>query len=242
MQFKRTIVFGALLGLLIFGTAGCSLTKKQSTPTETDQQTTDNTDTTQTAAQNLTNIDPSAVSEKTLANSRLSREKAAQWQSDAALYYVSLKLDPTLSPDGTTETYTYGSANSPNAWWTISLSQSTGKFIRAIIPKEDYLGTNINPINTAFWKINYVQAFQTAELSGGKDFRTANPDAQISLDLFQGQPKGWLWWIVKYESAGASPLNILVNANTGEAADENGQPMSSTTQGPTGSSTQETTQ
>jgi len=148
---------------------------------------------------------------------------AIAWNKDARLVMVSVKIPNDLSLDNSTDTYTYGSVNQPNYWWTYSLSESTGKTVRALVNKEDYLGTNVEPIPKSFWRTNYIEAFQIAENYGGKEFRQNNQNVSISLTLSVTEPKKWLWWLVEYKTPLGETLSVRINPNDQTIVDEAGE-------------------
>jgi len=221
MLSKKYLFLAIIFAAMVL--TGLSCTKKSSQPTET---------TTTTTVQDLTNIDPTTVVGITTDLNK-AKEKALEWQSDAKLYHLAIKLPSDFSIGNATETFTFGSNKDSNNWWTISLSQKSGKFIRAIIPKEDYLGSDLTAAKLDFLNTNYVKAFQLAETSGGKAFRQKNATAVVTLNLANGQPKGWLWWVVEYKSADGETLNIRIDPNLGQVVDEQGNPITteSTTSG-----------
>lgn len=205
-----------ILLILSSSLAGLSLScKKQPTPTPTPSASI----TTETPKNDLTNLDSSSIIDEIKSNYALSREKAAAWQSDAVLYSASAKISSTLNQEDTIEVYTFGSPLQPAYWWTISISVRSKNYVRAIIPKEDYLGSSLRSVMTQYWKINYVEAFQVAEKNGGKEWRQSQNDSnyQITTTLVHGDPKGYLYWMVEYQdSSGADKKTVQVNANNGE--------------------------
>jgi len=146
--------------------------------------------------------------------------KAKEWKSDAVFMAYSLKVPSDLTAQVATETFSFGSISEGNSWWTISFAPN-GNLVRAIMPKTDFLGVNIKPIQENLWQKNYVDALETAEENGGLKFRSQNPDAEISLVLEQALPKNWLWWIVEYRGSNSN-LKIRINAFDGRIYDEKG--------------------
>ncbi|MBI4023189.1 hypothetical protein HY375_03445 [Candidatus Berkelbacteria bacterium] len=147
---------------------------------------------------------------------------ALEWQSDAVLHYVSVELPASLARDSGNEVYVFGSEQDAANWWTYSLSQATEKFVRAIIPKADFLGDQVIPISTQYWKMNFAEALQLAEANGGADFRARQPGTRATLFLSQRAPRGWLWWTVEYKAPSGELFTLLVNPNRGEVIDESG--------------------
>lgn len=171
----------------------------------------------------LANVNPTDYDAQLTANYEQSKTAAAEWNKDAELMLVSVKLPSDLSIDGATETYTYGSTSDPYYWWTYSLSESSGKTVRALVNKEDYLGTNVSAIPLSYWRTNYIEAFQIADNYGGKDFRQNNQNVTVSETLSVSQPKGWLWWLVEYKTPLGDSLSVRINPNDQTVVDEYGE-------------------
>lgn len=170
-------------------------------------------------------IEPEELAENLAATRQLAEEKVKAWQADAVLYHLSVTLPADLAAGQATEVYTFGSKGDAYNWWTITSSGKTGKSVRAIIPKEDYLGTELKPIPTQFWKINYIEALQLAQAAGGGEYLASYPDARINLGLSVSQPKDYLWWSVEYQASDQPALRILINPATKEAVNESGVPI-----------------
>lgn len=164
----------------------------------------------------LLTLEPTQLDPTFQVNKDLADKKVKDWKADAVLYQVAVKLPPNLSVGQITEVLTYGSPTDAYNWWTMTISEKTGKSIRAIIPKEDFLGTTLQPVPTKFWQINAIEALQLADVNGGAAFRLKHPDAQVTINLAVSQPKNFLWYSVEYETATAEPLKILVNPSTKE--------------------------
>ena len=152
----------------------------------------------------------------------LAKNKVQEWKTDAVLSAVNIKLPRDLTTNKAIETFVFGSAMDTANWWTFAISESSGKFVRAIVPKEDYLSEVTKPINNQYWKINYLEALQIAEANGGKAFRENNKETQITLTLAHTQPKGWLWWLVEYKTPEGESLKVRINAFDKSVVDEKG--------------------
>lgn len=221
---SKKIVLVATLLVLVFVITGLSC-KKSSTSTSTDSSQTTSTAATTTVT-DLTTVLPATVDSAFTTNYNSAKEKALLWKGDAKLVLVSLKLPRSLEVGNATESFTFGSDSDKSYWWNISIAEKTSKYVRAIIPKEDYLGTAANPINSAYWKTNYLEAFQIAEKNGGQTFRKNNTDVDITLTLSQSEPKGWLWWVVEYKSTTGSSFKLRLNPNDKTVVDELGNTIS----------------
>lgn len=221
-----------LLIIVIFALTGALCQKTETTPeTTTEEETTTTTTTT-----DLTTIDPTTISTTFLTNYNTAKEKAILWKGDAKLVTLTVKLPQDLSLNKATETFVFGSDSDPDYWWTFSISESSGKYVRALIPKEDYLGTATTAIAEKYWKTNYLQAFQKADSYTGKSFRTSNSEVEVIVTLSHGDPKGWLWWLVEYKSADGNSTKVRINPGDLTIVDDLGNTISSGT-----SSSSETT-
>lgn len=226
---KSLLIFAAIF--ITFSLTGLSCSwfgsnKTTETTTESDQTTANaNLPTT-----NLTNIEPTTIDDLVTTNYNLAKSKAQDWKSDAVLVNLTVKLPKNLAANQATETYVFGSATDSLNWFSFSISEQSSKYIRAVIPKEDYLGTDIKPINFSYWKMNYVKAFQLAETNGGETFRADNQNSEVITTLANDEPRGWLWWKIEYKSADTGQNLIRkINPNDGTVIDESGNPLSTTT-------------
>lgn len=229
---RRFWVQPLILAGLALTLTGCL--KQSSTPTSSTSPTT--TPSSPTAANDLTALAPTTFDVDL--NAHLSQATAAAklWKADAVVSYVSVEPPTSLVPNLANEVYVFGSASDLDNWFTYSYAEATEKFVRAIIPKTDYLGSSINPIDTSFWKMNYVEAFQLAEKNGGSTFRQSNPNTKVTMFLSQRAPRGWLWWSIQYTPLSGQALTLLVNPFRGEVVDETGKqlaPAKGTTPTPT---------
>lgn len=169
--------------------------------------------------------DTSQSMEKIKTNLERAKETAKSWHGNAQLYGLVLKISSAMKENTLTETFVFGSPDDSANWWTYSISEQTGKIVRAVTPKEDYFGTDFQPIKEEYLKTAYIEAIKTAESAGGTAFRAKNVNSQINVVLAQTNPNGWLWWQIEYQSAD-STLRIFVNAADGKIYDENGQVVS----------------
>jgi len=213
----KVILFFAII-LCFFGLSlSC---KKQATPTPTPSSS---TSATETPKSDLTNLDPTSAKDEMRNNYNTARQKAILWLGDAVPYSTSAKITPTLDWQDVIEVYTYGSKVQAAYWWTISISVRSKNYVRAIIPKEDYLGSNLQPIMLQYWKLNYIEAFQIAEKNGGKEWREKqkNNNYQITATLAMGDPKNYLYFTVDYQkSDGSDEKSVQINAFNGEIVEQ----------------------
>lgn len=220
----RSLAAWLLVPALALVLTGC---KKNAEDQPTDQPSGETTTETQqpdtgTGGDSLTTVAPATINSQVTTNLNLATNASKAWQPDAALVYASVELPASLTIDSGNEVYVFGSAADPANWWTYSISQDTGKFVRAIIPKEDFLGASLDPVNTSYWQMNYAEALQLAEVNGGNAFRTSNSGTRVTIFLSQRAPRGWLWWTVEYTAPSGEKKALLVNPNRGEVVDEAG--------------------
>lgn len=225
---KNTILIFALL-FIVLSLTGLSCSKKDNaTPTPT-PTTTEESD---LPVSNYTNIDAAAIAtidDTITTNFNQAKEKAKEWKEDAVLVNMTVKLSKNLALSQATQTFVFGSATEGRNWWSFSLSEASGKYIRAAIPKEDYLGADVKPINMNYWKMNYIKAFQLAEANGGKAFRLNNKNSEVIATLSHSEPKGWLWWQIEYKSlTTGNKMTIKVNPFDSNVVDEQGNPLGAT--------------
>lgn len=219
-RWQRWLIL-PLITLILTGCSG----KKTETPAPTTDTPTSEQATAPDASgdpTSLTELAPSSLNTKVTTNLNLATNAARDWRADAVLTYVSVELPASLKLDSGNEVYVFGSAADSEHWWTYSVSQTTNKFVRALIPREDYLGARLDPINTSYWNMNYVEALQLAEQNGGNNFRTKNSGSRVAIFLSQRAPRGWLWWTVEYTAQSGEQFTLLINPNRGEVVNESG--------------------
>jgi hypothetical protein len=171
----------------------------------------------ETAAQvitNLTNIDPRDYDSLVKDEYSSATTQALEADSKNVFSALVVELPGSLALNSGNDRFIFSSPSSPANNWTITFSELTGNSIRAIIPKDDYLGT-LNPVNTNLWKFHYVTALQIAESNGGKEFRENNTLTGASLTLKHGDPNNWLSWTVEYDSA-TNKFVKQIDANSGK--------------------------
>jgi len=218
-QLRKFIPFILLLVLIIAGVAAYFLLlkpKQAEKQTPPEEQQNENTNGTEVTEENLSNIDPESVIQSSKENFATSQEKALAWHQNAVFVAFSVKLT-SLNVNSGTETYVFDSKNEPTNHFVFTISQESKRFIRAIIPVDDYLGMGLLPIDTKYWKLSYAAALQTAEKNGGVEFRDTHLDWNIELTLKRGEPNDWLWWYVEYrQESGTDSLSIQINASSGK--------------------------
>lgn len=196
-MLKKILGIVLILSSVLF--LGC---KKSSEPTSSPQMEIISQDSAETLA-------------KIQENLLKAKEAVKSWKGNAQFVSLVLKISPEAKVNTLTETFVFGSTDDTANWWTYSISEETGKIVRSVTPKEDYLETDLLPIKEEYWKISYIEAIKTAEENGGTTFRAKFPKTQINAVLAQSSPKGWLWWQINYVSP-SDNLEILVNASDGK--------------------------
>ncbi len=169
-------------------------TQDQNTDQDSDQET----ETEAQTGENLLTIDGDTVEPNQREKLDFANKKSQQWQSNAKLVAVQVEIPSSLREDSVSTRYIYSSPSVNYYYWTIAISADNTSYIRALIPKEDYLSSNLDIILNDFWKINYAEALQIADENGGSDWREANALGQVSLVLSRGQPNNYHYWNVEY--------------------------------------------
>jgi len=162
---------------------------------------------------NLTNIDSSSLNENITSQASVADGKAAEVDKKFQLIAVEVKLPGSLDTGSGETTYVYASSADKINNWVITVSNTTGKFVRARVPKEDYIG-GLGAISRDYWKLNYIAALQIAEKNGGLDFRNSNEVVEVRLTLKNSDPKNWLYWFVDYVSKN-NMKEIQIDASNG---------------------------
>lgn len=150
------------------------------------------------SGENLLTIEADTVDSAQKEKLAFSKKKATEWQSNSKLVAVQTEIPSSLKEDAVSTRYIYTSPAVNYYYWTIAISADNVSYIRALIPKEDYLSSDLDIIVDDFWKINYVEALQIADSNGGSDWREDNNLGQITLVLSRGQPNNHHYWNVEY--------------------------------------------
>lgn len=166
------------------------------------------------AITDLTNADPADYTTEIKKELDLANSKALAYNSAETLSAVEITIPGKLVPRSGNATYIYDAATDPKNHYTVTISQATQTFIRAIVPKEDYYGA-ITTINQKSWKLSFIDALKTAEKNGGQDWRSKNTLTELQLVLKNTDPKGWLYWVVTYKGEN-SALSVQLDAFSGK--------------------------
>ncbi len=170
-----------------------------------------------TSISDLTTIDPKEFDAVSQAEFEKANGMAILHDPKQQLAAIEIEL-PSLALNSGNTRYVFISESDTANNWTVTFSQQTGNFIRADIPKSDYLGS-LSPINLTLWKFNYVTALQIAESEGGLKWREENGFGQAKLTLRHNGANNWLVWLVEYVS-GDQTFSKIIDANSGKIVEE----------------------
>ncbi len=210
--FKRPAVVIIILSAIVIATIW-SYIEKRSTAKEAQLQA---EQLEQEAAENLINlatVDPSEFDDYVRNEYAQAKTKAEEIDKEHKLSAIQVNL-PSLSLNSGETRYIFRSESDSINNWIITFSQNSGNFLRAEIPKTDYLG-DFPAMDTSLWKFNYVTAIQIFENEGGKDWRESNGLSSAYLLLKQDIEKNLLVWVVTY-SSGNQDLTKIINATNGK--------------------------
>ncbi|AKM82432.1 TPA: hypothetical protein DD449_05065 [Candidatus Berkelbacteria bacterium] len=197
----------AIISSILFFTAGCGTAK-------------DNTVSTTTSGNDFTNQDTKTVTTNTQTNLAKAKVAANAWKSDAYFAGLNFRVPGDLNPLSLSMTYIFGSNEDKDNWFTYSID-AQNKFVRAAIPKADFLGTDLQPIQEQYWKKSYVDILRTADDNGGTAYKAQHPEAQTTVTLSQSAPKNWTWYVVEYRGA-TDAQKIRISANDGLIYNDSG--------------------
>lgn len=221
MNLRRPLI--ALLAASVL--AGCGGLSNSPTLTPSPNTTTPTT----SASASLLTVDPQTVLPSLISELAQVEELARAWRPDAQFYATTVSWPADLSLGRARRVYIFGSASVPTDWWTMAVNEQTNERMRALIPKEDYLGVHLPPMARQYWKIDALTALQTAEKAGGTAFRAAHPSADVTGTLAHLGPRGWLWWGITYRGAGEEELSVRIHPASGEVYNEQGELITSKT-------------
>lgn len=217
--FKKPIFAAILLIALVVGGIWAYISYHQSVAKKAEdakkqQQQQQATIEAEKTLNSLATIDPAKVADQIASQLQIADSKAIETDKKSLLSAVEVRLSKDITVGTGTTVYGYSSVSDKSNNWTITFSNDSNTFVRARIPKEDYFGV-LTAINRDYWKLNYAQALQIAEKNGGLDFREINEITGIGLVLKTGDPNGWLYWFVTYETDG-NFKQFQIDANTGK--------------------------
>lgn len=210
--FKRPVVIILILVAIVGALIWSYVTKAIEQNKQAKQAESSSTTTLDLTTADAKDFDEVVKKELATANA-----KALENSASNRLVAVELTL-PSLQINSGDTRYIFSSGDSSTENWTITFAQSTDAYLRASIPKEDYLGT-LPAINTNLWKFNYVTAIQIFEKNGGLDWRNNNGLSDAVITLKHGGKNNWLVWYMVYKSGDAS-FSRMIDANSGKIIEE----------------------
>lgn len=214
---KRPIIIGIFLVAVLISIIWSYVDKRQQDKLIAEQQKASQ-EAEKPKIVNLTNVDATDFDGVVKSELELANSKATAANPKYQLAALEIEMPGALLPNTGNDRYVYTADNDKLNNWTITISQSTSNYLRAAIPKDDYLGA-LKPINAGLWKYNYVTALQIAEKNGGKDWREKNTLTGLKLTLRHKPPKEWLTWTVVY-SADKVEFSKDIDANSGQIIEE----------------------
>jgi len=209
--FKRPIVIGIVIAAIIAAIVW-SYFDNRANQKKADELAAQQAESTVIA--NLTNADPVDFDEFVKNEYAIARSKAEEVDSNNKLSAIIVELPSTLALNSGSDRYIFSSSKDTLNNWVITLDQLTQNYIRATIPKSDYMG-EVTEIDTSLWKYNFVTALQLAESNGGKDWRENNTLDSAILTLKHTEPQNFLSWTIEY-SATSSTFTRKFDATSGK--------------------------
>ena len=206
--FKQPIFLGVLAVALVITIVWTYIGNKNSGDSNTAEQSTTSGDTATTAVDDLTTADPSDFDVTARAELASATKYAIEFTPDVKISVVEVNIGADLKKESITTRYAFSAAKDTRNNWVYTTDQSNGSFLRALIPKADYLG-EIVPINISLWKYNYISALQFADKNGGSDWRSKNTLQGITAVLKESADLKKLFWTVEYKGSDSSYVAVV---------------------------------
>lgn len=213
---SRTLVITAIILIAIISTVGWAYYDKRKDDKArlaAEQQNAQQ----EKKVSNLTNLDPTDFDDVVKKEYALSNEKALQADPNRKLCAIVVEIGKNLTPEVVNTRYVFAKQGETDNWM-ITISEVSKNYIRALIPKSDYLG-DLPEINSKLWKYNFVTALQLAEKEGGLSWREKNTLNGITLTLRHTGANNWLLWIVEYKGENGN-FTLKLDANSGKVVTE----------------------
>ena len=208
--FKRPIVIGVVVAAILIAVVWSYVSNRIEQNKIKDQQK----DQAAISITNLTNVEPTEFDQFVVDEYALAKAKAIENNSNNTLSAIVIELPASLGLNSGSDRYIFNSKSDTLNNYVVTLDQLTQNYIRATIPKTDYMG-ELKEIDTSLWKYNFVTALQLAETNGGKDWRELNTMESASLSLKHADPDDWLVWTIDYNSSNDS-FTRKFDANSGK--------------------------
>lgn len=205
------VVILILTVLTIF--VGVVIRKKQTSSTK-DQETAEETPTEELQEESPTGLalDAELLDQVEKDRFQIAVPLARSWQKDSLLYAVDGSAEAGFSPAGVTIRFVFGSRFDQKNWFTVSFAGERDNYIRAVVPRADYLSNITQSVNFDYYKTRFGQALETA----GTDSLIDQSDVfQSSFQLRHGEPNGYLSWYVTFYGSDGSDHRVI-DAGTGQ--------------------------
>ena len=204
--FKQPIFLGILAVALIITLILSFVSKKDATQTGSNQSATSGT--TAQPESNLTTADPSDYDDILKTELAAATKFAIEFNPDYKISVVEVEIGASLQPETINTRYAFSTAKDIRNNWVYTTSQDNGSFLRALIPKADYLG-DIVPINMSLWKYNYIPVLQMVDKTAGKDWRSKNTLTGIKMTLKESADLKNLYWTVEYLGDNGNSITVV---------------------------------
>jgi len=206
--FKQPIFLGILAVALIITIVWTYIGNKNASDNTQTEQSTTSGDTATETVDDLTTATPSDFDVIARAELAAATKYAIEFTPDFKISVVEVNIGADMKKESIVTRYAFSTAKDTRNNWVYTTDQSNGSFLRALIPKADYLG-EIVPINISLWKYNYISALQLAEKNGGKDWRSNNTLQEITAILKESADLKKLYWTLEYKSADSSYVSVI---------------------------------
>jgi len=204
-MISKKIIFVLIVLSVVMGFSGLGC-KKQEDQSQTPQATSE-----------FLTQDPASFDEQFNLFKNQANELAIAYRKDAKLVYVRVKIPAGFNSSLFQYTFVYDSNSDQQNHWVITFEKNADNFIRAVIPKQDFLGSDLKQILPLYWKTNFVTALQKAEPVIGEAFRREHGnDYKIELDLGRKGDES-LTWTCEYSTLdGVTTQSVKISAESGE--------------------------
>ncbi len=139
---------------------------------------------------------------------------ALKWQADAVLLLLSTRYVDSLSEDGAVDRFLFSSNIQPDVYFAIDIARDDlTRYTRNLIYVEDYaLKSGVMPIPMKYFKTTSSEALEIADSMGGAQFRSDNPNYEVTMVLSLAGGNNLAWYVV-YSAPGIDSFEVIVNAN-----------------------------
>jgi hypothetical protein len=205
---KKPIFIGAIAVLLVIIVIWSFVSNKNAANNTPTDQTSTSGDTAVSTTSDLTTVDPSDFDEVAKGELLAATKYAVEFNPEFKISVVEVQIGATLQKESIVSRYAFSTTKDVRNNWIYTTDQSNGSFLRALIPKADYLG-DIVPINMTLWKSNYIAALQLADKNGGSDWRSKNTLQSITATLKESADLKKLYWTLEYKGSDSSYVAVI---------------------------------